>query len=115
MQLAVDRAGRIVGIAVDDLVAELAQQRARSVNGRPLRLAHACRQRRWNLGAQRNSQPPGFSRGRGDETALRSRRRRRHIQKQRGVLDRPGHRTVDATGRTTRRRAAPAEPGRAAA
>ena len=76
-------------------MAELAQQRARLVHRSALRRADPCRQGRWHLGAQRNSQSARFTRRRGDETALGGGRRRRHVQEHGGVLDGPRHRAVD--------------------
>ena len=52
------------------------------------------RQRRRHLGAQRNSQPPGVRRPR--RRSRRRVRRRRHVEEQRGVLDGPRERAVDA-------------------
>ena len=85
-EVGVDGRRRIVRVADNDIVAEVAQQRARLVDRGALLLADLGDQRRWNLGAQGNSQPAGMLGGRGDEPTVRTGNRRRHVEEQRGVF-----------------------------
>ena len=58
-EVGVDRLGWIVGVAHDDIVAEVAQQRAHLINRRALFLADVDHQRRWNLGLNAIRNRPG--------------------------------------------------------
>ena len=89
-RLAVHPGWWIVRIPRDYLVAQFPQQRPRLFDRGPLRLADTRRQRRRHLGAQRNPQPTRRPIGRGHEIVAG----RRHVQKQRGIFHRPGHRAV---------------------
>jgi hypothetical protein len=91
-----DRRSRVVGVACDDLVAQIAKQGTGLVHRLQLCPADPDGQWHWGLGAQGNSQPAGVAGRRVHELALGARHRRRRIQEQRRVHHRAGYRTIDA-------------------
>ena len=86
---------RIVGIAPQHLVPEIAQQRLHTVERTLLCAPDAGDHRRGKLGAQRDSQPAGFAGSCFDEPATRSFARVGGIKEEGGVFHGAGQRTVD--------------------